>query len=157
MLIYKINFSLLTLFSLLIYIVGGRGLKGRAGCRQAEVQTDRQTDIRSLGPTPRIGEQTNKRSLEATDERKDFLNGERLANVRLYSNVLVWSHFMYKLQHFLCCCISDNVVINYVYSIGLSSGLSVVCFNDLNLSWTSNSLSRTRQFVLCDFLNIQFE
>jgi len=37
-------FSLLTLFSLLIYIFGGRGLKGRAGCRQTEVQTDRQTD-----------------------------------------------------------------------------------------------------------------
>jgi len=33
MLIYKINFSLFTLFSLLIYIFGGRGLKGRAGCR----------------------------------------------------------------------------------------------------------------------------
>jgi len=30
MLIYKINFSLLTLFSLLIYIFCGRGLKGRA-------------------------------------------------------------------------------------------------------------------------------
>jgi len=44
MLINKINFSLLTLFSLLIYIFGGRGLKGRAGCRQTEVQTDRQTD-----------------------------------------------------------------------------------------------------------------
>jgi len=30
MLIYKINYSLLTLFSLLIYIFCGRGLKGRA-------------------------------------------------------------------------------------------------------------------------------
>jgi len=39
MLIYKINFSLLTLFSLLIYTFCGRGLKGRAGCRQTEVQT----------------------------------------------------------------------------------------------------------------------
>jgi len=36
---YKINFSLLTLFSLLNYIFCGRGLKGRAGCRQTEVQT----------------------------------------------------------------------------------------------------------------------
>jgi len=44
MLIYKINFSLLTLFSLLTYIFGWRGLKGRAGCRQTEVQSDRQTD-----------------------------------------------------------------------------------------------------------------
>jgi len=51
MLIYKINLSLLTLFSLLFY---GRGLKGRAGCRQTEVQTDRQ----SLGPTPIISEHT---------------------------------------------------------------------------------------------------
>jgi len=33
MLINKINFSLLTLFSLLIYIFCGRGLKGQAGCR----------------------------------------------------------------------------------------------------------------------------
>jgi len=46
MLICKINFSLLTLFSLLIYIVCGRGLKGRARCRQIEVQTDRQTMFR---------------------------------------------------------------------------------------------------------------
>jgi len=45
--------ALLTLFSLLIYIFCGRGLKGRAGCRQTEVQTDRQ----SLGPMPRIGDQ----------------------------------------------------------------------------------------------------
>jgi len=30
MLIYMINFSVLTLFSLLIYIFCGRGLKGRA-------------------------------------------------------------------------------------------------------------------------------
>jgi len=37
MLIYEINFSLFTLFSLLIYMFGGRGLKGRAGCRQTEV------------------------------------------------------------------------------------------------------------------------
>jgi len=41
MLIYKINFSLLTLFSLHIYIVCGRGLKMRAGCRQTEVQTNK--------------------------------------------------------------------------------------------------------------------
>jgi len=39
MLIYKINFSLLTFFSILINIFCGRGLKGRAGCRQTEVQT----------------------------------------------------------------------------------------------------------------------
>jgi len=44
MLVYKINFSLLNLFSLLIYIFGGRGLKGRAGCRQTEVRADKQTD-----------------------------------------------------------------------------------------------------------------
>jgi len=49
MLILKINFSLLTLFSLLIYIFYGRGLKVRAGCRQTEVQSDR----RSLSPTPK--------------------------------------------------------------------------------------------------------
>jgi len=55
MLIYKINFSLLTLFSLLIYIFCGRGLKGRAGYRQTEVQADKQTN-----------KQTNRRSLEAT-------------------------------------------------------------------------------------------
>jgi len=54
MLIYKINFSLLTLFSLLIYIFCWRGLKGRAGCRQTEVQTDKQTD-----------KQTDRRFLEA--------------------------------------------------------------------------------------------
>jgi len=79
MLIYKINFFLLTLFSVLIYIFCGRALQGRAGCRQTEVQTNRQTKSRtyaknwrtdnlcllrqrigeqSLGPTPRIGEQT---------------------------------------------------------------------------------------------------
>jgi len=46
MLIYKINFSLLTLFSLLIYIFGGRGLMGRSGCRQTEVQTDKVSDLR---------------------------------------------------------------------------------------------------------------
>jgi len=34
------------IFSLLIYIFYGRGLKGRAGCRQTEVQTDKQTKIR---------------------------------------------------------------------------------------------------------------
>jgi len=37
MLIYKINFSLLN------YIFWGRGLKGCAGCRQTEVQTNKQT------------------------------------------------------------------------------------------------------------------
>jgi len=52
-LIYKINFSLLSSFSLLIYIYCGRGLKGRAGCRQTEVQTNKQTDRRSLPPTPK--------------------------------------------------------------------------------------------------------
>jgi len=51
MLIYKINFSLLTLFSLHIYILYGRGLKGRAGCRQTIVQTDKVSDLRQ-----RIGE-----------------------------------------------------------------------------------------------------
>jgi len=70
MLIYKINLSLLTLFSLFIYIFGGRGLKGRAGCRRTELQTNKQTNRqtisrgyakelanrRSIGPTPRIGE-----------------------------------------------------------------------------------------------------
>jgi len=44
-----------------MYIFGGHGLKGRAKCRQTEVQTNRQTDKRSLGPTPRIGEQTKNR------------------------------------------------------------------------------------------------
>jgi len=39
MLLNKINFSLL-IFSLPILIFCGRGLKGRAGCRQTEVQTD---------------------------------------------------------------------------------------------------------------------
>jgi len=53
MLIYTINFSLLTLFFLLIYIFCGRGLTGRAGCRQTEVQTNKQTDRRSLSPTPK--------------------------------------------------------------------------------------------------------
>jgi len=48
MLIYKINFSLL------IYIFCGRGLKGRAGCRQTEVQTD----FLSV-PRQKIGEQTD--------------------------------------------------------------------------------------------------
>jgi len=48
MLIYKINFSLLTLLSLLIYIFCGRGLKGRAGCRQTEVQTDKQTNRQTI-------------------------------------------------------------------------------------------------------------
>jgi len=70
MLIYKINFSLLTLFSLLIYIFGGRGLKGRAGFRQTDIQTDRQTDRRSLRPTPRIGEQTNRRSLSPMPKKE---------------------------------------------------------------------------------------
>jgi len=61
--------------SLLIYIFYGlglegragysrRGLKGRAGCRQTEVQTDRQTDDLCL-LRQRIAEQTNRRSLEA--------------------------------------------------------------------------------------------
>jgi len=40
MLIYKINFSLLTFFLTYLYFCG-RGLKGRAGCKQTEVQTDR--------------------------------------------------------------------------------------------------------------------
>jgi len=64
MLIYLIiNFSLLTLFSLLIYIFCVGGLKGRARCKQTEVQTDKQTnkqtDRRSQSPTPKIGEQTD--------------------------------------------------------------------------------------------------
>jgi len=46
--IYKINFSLLTLFSLLIYIYCGRGLKGCAGCRQTEVQTNKQTNKQTI-------------------------------------------------------------------------------------------------------------
>jgi len=54
-------FSLLTLFSLLIYIFCGRGLKGRAGCRQTEVQTDKQTDRRSLSPTPKNWRTTKNR------------------------------------------------------------------------------------------------
>jgi len=54
MLIYKKNF--LTLFSLFIYIFCGRGLKGRAGCRQTEVQTDRQTKFQTYAK--KIGEQT---------------------------------------------------------------------------------------------------
>jgi len=65
MLIYKINFSLLTLFSLLIYIFGGRGLKGRAECRQTEVQTKRQTDKQTDDLSrlrQRIGEQTKSRT-----------------------------------------------------------------------------------------------
>jgi len=48
MLIYKPNFALLTLFSLFIYIFGGRGLKGCAGCRQTAVQTDRQKDRQTI-------------------------------------------------------------------------------------------------------------
>jgi len=48
MLIYKCFFPYLFIFY-------GRGLKGRAGRRQTEVQTDR----RFLSPTPRIGEQTD--------------------------------------------------------------------------------------------------
>jgi len=44
--ICKINFSLLTLFTLHIYFFGKRGLKGRAGCRQTEVQSDGQTKNR---------------------------------------------------------------------------------------------------------------
>jgi len=42
--VMSINLVLLTLFSLLIYIFGGRDLKGRAGRRQTEVQTNKQTD-----------------------------------------------------------------------------------------------------------------
>jgi len=41
MLIYKIIF-------LLIHIFYGRGLKGRDGCRQTEVHTDRQTNSLKL-------------------------------------------------------------------------------------------------------------
>jgi len=51
MLIYKIHFSLLTLFSLLIYIFCGRGLKGRAGCRlpKTVAQTDSACDLSACG------------------------------------------------------------------------------------------------------------
>jgi len=48
MLIYKLNFALLTLVSLFIYIFGGCGLKGCAGCKQPAVQTDRQKDRQTI-------------------------------------------------------------------------------------------------------------
>jgi len=51
MLIYKINFFLL------IYIFCGRDLKGHAGYRQTEVQTNKQIFCLLR---QRIGEQTNK-------------------------------------------------------------------------------------------------
>jgi len=66
--IYKIIFSFTYFFSILIYIFYGRGLRGRSRCRQTEVQTDKQTisvsyakelaNRLSLGPMPRIGEQS---------------------------------------------------------------------------------------------------
>jgi len=62
MLIYKMNFCLLTLFSLLHYILSGRGLKVRAGCRQTEVQTDK----RPLEATPK-----NWRTNRQTDRQTD--------------------------------------------------------------------------------------
>jgi len=52
MLIYKI------MFALLIFIFYGRGLKGGAGCRQTEVQTNKQTDEVSV-LRQWIGEQTD--------------------------------------------------------------------------------------------------
>jgi len=73
MLIYKINFSSLTLFSLLNYI-----FCGRARCRQTEVQTDdlcllrkrigevgEQTDEVSRR-RQRIGEQTNRQTFSVS-------------------------------------------------------------------------------------------
>jgi len=46
--IYKINFTLLTFFPLLIHIFYGRSLKGRAEYRETEVQTDRQTNRQTI-------------------------------------------------------------------------------------------------------------
>ena len=40
------------MFFLLIYIFCGRGLNGRAGCRQTDGQTDKQTNRRILEPPP---------------------------------------------------------------------------------------------------------
>jgi len=59
MLIYKINLSLLFFPYLFIFFVGV-ALRGVPDAdRQKYKQRDRQTDRRSLGPTPRIGEQTD--------------------------------------------------------------------------------------------------
>jgi len=68
MLIFKKN-------SLLIFY--GRGLKGRAGCRQTEVQTDRQTI--SVSYAKGIGEQTNRSTdkLATQSEHVQTLNSER--------------------------------------------------------------------------------
>jgi len=63
MLIYKINFSLFTLFSLLIYIFCARVLKGRAGCRQTEVQTNKQTNKQTIS-RGYAKELANRRSLK---------------------------------------------------------------------------------------------
>jgi len=91
---YKINFSLLTLFSLLTYIFCGRGLKGRAGCRQKEVQADKQTDDLCL-LRQRIGEQTKSRTYAKnwrnwrTDRRSLSRTPKNWRTYRQVNNILL--------------------------------------------------------------------
>jgi len=63
MLIYKI------IVSLLLYICYWRGLKGRIPVVDIQKyrQTNKQTDRRSLGPTPRIDEQTDRFAIARTN------------------------------------------------------------------------------------------
>jgi len=64
-LIYEINVFLTSFFFLLIYTFCGRGLRGRAGCRQTEVQTKSRSYAKELA---------NKQTDEVSDLRQELAN-----------------------------------------------------------------------------------
>jgi len=106
MLIYKIIFSLLTFFPYLFIFLWAWP---KGACRmQTDRSTDKQTDIRSLGPTPRIGKQTEVRTDRQTDRRslsptpKNWRTRIKRKRALLYMDVLmdVLMYLMFTISTF---------------------------------------------------------